>query len=443
MVDSLPLDSFCATYKAILTDVMTKDVTCPPEITLDRTSCLVIDGQALVVALGKPSGVSNFGELGDAFVLNVSHAGRSFDRIDVTFDRYRETSIKAGTRKKRSKHSRPIRRVVEDSSVPIPNNWNDFLAVPANKADLADFLSKHLIANAPPGKTLVVSGGFQREDEVWTSDPELDIHLLEASHEEADTRLVLHCMHTDAESVVVSARDTDVLVLLLAHFPKMNCRKLWMKAGTSKRRKYIPVHDIRHNLPFSNSVFETLIPFHAITGCDTVSYFAGHSKKTAWKLFTTDNHLLKDLGTGELTQNTMKDAEQFVCKLYNVQEVASCDNARVKLFFKCKSQDALPPTSDALQFHVQRAHFQSMVWMQATNPQPVLPSPATMGWTMEGGQLSPKLVSLAPIPQSCKDIVACGCTKGCKSQSCTCRKGKLTCTGACKCVDSDNICMNK
>lgn len=138
--------------KTVLTYVMTKDVTCPTEITLDGTSCLVIDGQALVVVLGKPSGVTHF----------VSNTGRSFNRNEVTFDRYRETSIKAATRKKRSKHARPVRRVVEDSSVPIPNNWNDFLAVPANKADLADFLSKHLITNAPPGKTLVVAGGFHR-----------------------------------------------------------------------------------------------------------------------------------------------------------------------------------------------------------------------------------------------------------------------------------------
>ena len=74
----------------------------------------------------------------------------------------------------------------------MPNNWNDFLAVPANKADLADFLSIYLIINAPPGKILVVAGGFQREDQVWTSDNELDIHMLEARHEEADTRMILH-----------------------------------------------------------------------------------------------------------------------------------------------------------------------------------------------------------------------------------------------------------
>ena len=84
--------------KAVLTDVLTKYVACLPEMTLDGTSCLVIDGQTLVVALGKPSGVTNVGEFGDAFVKLVTHAGSSFNRIDFTFDRYRETSIKAATR---------------------------------------------------------------------------------------------------------------------------------------------------------------------------------------------------------------------------------------------------------------------------------------------------------------------------------------------------------
>ena len=237
-----------------------------------------------------------------------------------------------------------------------------------------------------------------------TSDLVLDFHLLEASHEEADTRLVLHCMHTNAESVVVSVRDTDILVLLPAHFHNLNCKKIWMKAGISKHRKYIPLHDIRQNLSFSNAVFETLIQFHAIRSCDTVSYFAGHGKKTTWKFSTTDSHLPKDLGKRELTQDTKKGAEKFVCKLYNVRELSSCDNARVLLPMQI-SRSPIPPTTDALRFHVQRAHYQSIVWRQAINPQPVLPSPATMGWGIEDGKLSPKLMSLPPIPESSKDIV--------------------------------------
>jgi len=98
--------------KSVLLEVTTQGVTCPAEVTIDGTSCLVIDGQALVISLGKPAGITNFGELADAFVKLVMHVGRCFDRIDVTFDRYRDTSIKAGTRTKRSKHARLIRRII-------------------------------------------------------------------------------------------------------------------------------------------------------------------------------------------------------------------------------------------------------------------------------------------------------------------------------------------
>ncbi|MGH0136162.1 UNVERIFIED_CONTAM: hypothetical protein FKN15_025588, partial [Acipenser sinensis] len=163
------------------------------------------------------------------------------------------------------------RRLVEDGSVPVPSNWTDFLAVTANKADLACFSSNHLITNAPAEKN--ISSCWWIPERRRTSNPDLDIQKLQANHEEADTRLVLHYMHTSGKSVVESACDTDVLVLLVAHFHKMKCKNMWMKAGTAKQRKYIPVHEIRQ-LSFTKPVFEALLPFHAITGCDSVSYFS-------------------------------------------------------------------------------------------------------------------------------------------------------------------------
>ena len=319
----------------------------------------------------------------------------------------------------------------------------DFLAVPANKTDLACFISNYLIANAPANKSIVVSGGFVKEDEVKTTDPNLNINCLKATHEDADTRLILHCIHANVENVVVSSRDTDVLVLLVGHYDKMSGKKIWMKAGTSRSPKYIPVHEIRQALSLTPTAIDSLLAFHAITGCDTVSFLVGHSKKSAWKVFISDGHLLKDLGRGELTEEVVRDAEKFVCKVYNVSEVNSCNEARVVLFCKCKTQDELPPTTDALHFHIQRAHYQSMIWRQASEPNPPLPSPTTMGWRMENGQLVPILTSLAPIPDACQEIVSCGCTKGCISQRCTCKKSKLMCSGACRCSNSEGICMNR
>ena len=91
-----------------------------------------------------------------------------------------------------------------------------------------------------------------------------------------------------------------------------------------------------------------LIPFNALTGGDTISHFAGHSNRMVWKVFLTDNCLIKDLGTGVLTSTKLKDAEAFVFKLYNVAETRSCDQAHVKLVCKSKSPEALPPTTDVL-----------------------------------------------------------------------------------------------
>ena len=207
----------------------------------------------------------------------------------------------------------------------------------------------------------------------------MQLDSLKGRHEEADTRMILHCVHTNAASVVVVARDTDVLILLLAHFSKMPCARLWMKAGTMKNRKFIPIHAIHAELQFTQSTLESILPFHALTGCDTVSYLAGHSKKTAWDVFLTDNHLISDLGKNDFKGETIKSVEKFVCKIYKCSSAESCDEARAIMFSKCLSPDKLPPTSDALLFHIQRAHYQSSVWRQANTTNPNLPNPTESG----------------------------------------------------------------
>ena len=49
-------------------------------------STLVVDGQALVMALGRPSEYNTFDDFADKFVKAVLVTGNDFDRIDVTFD---------------------------------------------------------------------------------------------------------------------------------------------------------------------------------------------------------------------------------------------------------------------------------------------------------------------------------------------------------------------
>ena len=94
----------------------------------------MIDGQALIIAMGKPLACKTFGQLADMFVDRVLCASSRYDRVDVVFDRYREESIKAFTRQRRSKTCRPLRRLIENREVPLPANWANFTALSDNKA---------------------------------------------------------------------------------------------------------------------------------------------------------------------------------------------------------------------------------------------------------------------------------------------------------------------
>jgi hypothetical protein len=430
--------------KAILAQVLTETIPCPPEIEateLGDESTLIIDGQALVIAIGKPKEAATFGDLADVFVRAVLQGGASFHRVDVLFDRYYEASIKGRTRERRGQGSRAIRRLIEGRDVPLPSKWESFMAHPDNKADLARFISQQLMLKAPTNKIIVVAGGFSDEERAESSDQSVDTDKLEAKHEEADTRMILHCVESSASSIVVAATDTDVLVLLLAHFHRISCNKVWLKAGTAKKRKYIPIHAIVEQLS-SQEMLETLPAFHALTGSDTTSYLAGHSKKTCWKVFRQHHGLLKHLGEGNLDEDSITNAELFICKVYNIPHVDKVDKARSIMFTKAQATEKLPPTTDALSFHIKRTHYQALVWRQAHIQYPKLPPPETMGWKLEEASLVPILMSLPPIPESCMELITCNCTTRCMSALCKCKKSHLPCTRACKCRTTNDTCSN-
>jgi hypothetical protein len=291
-----------------------------------------------------------------------------------------------------------------------------------------------LILRAPHDKTVVVAGGFRDEERVESSNPEVSSENLQAKHEEADTRVILHCVQSDASSIVVAARDTDILVMLISNFHQMKCPHVWLKSGTAKKRKYLPVHTIVDTLKLDPPVLEIMPAFHALTGSDTTSFLAGHSKKTSFKVFVENSNLLKNLGKN-LDEQTIHDAESFVCKIYGCSDMTSVNEARAHLFTKGNKPEKLPPTSDALNKHIQRSHYQALVWRQAAVQYPELPKPETMGWTLVDGELRPVLMSLPPVPASCMEL-SCACSTRCITARCKCRKARMGCTAACKCSDT-------
>ncbi|KAG7163709.1 hypothetical protein Hamer_G002941 [Homarus americanus] len=131
-------------------------------------------------------------------------------------------------------------------------------------------------------KQLVVTDKKQ----VLTVPPRKDTaNLAPCNHEEADTRMRVHAadaLECGHRRILIRTVDTDVVILAVALANERSevLDELWFTFGTGKNRRYIAAHQIAKALGPEKS--RALAVFHAITGCDTVSAFAGHSKKAAW-----------------------------------------------------------------------------------------------------------------------------------------------------------------
>ena len=179
----------------------------------------------------------------------------------------------------------------------------------------------------------------------------------------------------------MSARETDVLLLLIAHCDHVQSNNLWLMAGTAKYRS-ISTRETYDTLS-ENSV-PALLPYHSLTGCYRTSYFFGKSKQATWCKFQQHWNLLPTLGECELTDLKLHDAEKFVCRMYNFDQVDTTDEVRIALFFKVNKLEHMPPTSNALRFHLMRSLYQALVWKQAIYTDPALPQPQEMRWQLDG-----------------------------------------------------------
>ncbi len=133
-------------------------------------------------------------------------------------------------------------------------------------------------------KQLVITDG-----EKVVSKPALSgVDLLSpCSHEEADSRMLLHASHAARQGhqkMLIRTVDTDVVVLAISvvqHLPAGT--ELWLAFGVGKGFRYLPAHEMAAGLGPQKA--RALPMFHAQTGCDTVSSFAGHGKKSAWAVW--------------------------------------------------------------------------------------------------------------------------------------------------------------
>ena len=62
----------------MLAKILTQQVEKPANVAVDEASCLLIGGQALVIAIGKPPGIKTFGDFANIFTKTVFKMGAKY-----------------------------------------------------------------------------------------------------------------------------------------------------------------------------------------------------------------------------------------------------------------------------------------------------------------------------------------------------------------------------
>ncbi|KAJ8390648.1 hypothetical protein AAFF_G00102540 [Aldrovandia affinis] len=335
------------TNKAVLARELEKQVL--PAETIPGPSATIIDGMSLVQKM--KGNDQTFSQRAASALTQILHEGARSQRIDVVFDVYQEDSIKNAKRANRGCTTGiQFRNIAPGHRI---QQWRKFLSSSANKANLIRFLVAEWktpkLRERLNDKQLYVAS--EESCLHITKDQWAEVAGLQSNQEEADTRMTLHAAHATEEgycAVVVTADDTNVLLLCLAFSADISC-PLFQNCRTKNRVRYLDITKLRQAL--GDCVCNAVIGMYAYTGCDTLSAFAGRGKLRALKLIMRSEHFqevfLKLGQSGELSMDLFEKLQAFTCKLYTASTTTEDINtARHQLFCAQRGElesSQLPP----------------------------------------------------------------------------------------------------
>ena len=310
--------------------------------------------------------------------------------------------------------------------------WKQFLAIAENKSHLAALYIEYMKEKkgnlTTANQSLYVSGGEDEDGTMITRSAVLPALDIISNQEEADTRLVLHACaaaNTGAKVIVVCSPDTDVLLLLLHHWPTINAEVYFLTGKGGKyttASRYIPVHTLYNSL--TKLQYSLLLPLCCITGCDTVSAFFDKGKKKGFKLMMKDAAQFEPCATlGDclmLEESQISAAAKFVCRLYGDTKCSSLNELRCQKAEKGVPVRKIPPTQDSFMLHLQRTMYQLYIWKHAHIPIINIPTATDYGYEeAQDGTLTPKMMTQQEAVPELLNIVVCDCEGSC-ILNCTC-----------------------
>ena len=134
-------------------------------------------------------------------------------RIDVVFDIYKQISIKNVERSKRAASGSDGIKYKNILPAYKVKSWSKLLSVTSNKIEIVKFLLLQWTNPEFRSKLVDRTMYVTSEDQCWklTSSTSELVPELQCSHEEADTRIVLHVQHASGKCII-HCDDTDVFI---------------------------------------------------------------------------------------------------------------------------------------------------------------------------------------------------------------------------------------
>ena len=203
-------------------------------------------------------------------------------------------------------------------------------------------------------------------------------NMVDCSHEEADTHMMIHLEHAlsnGAHNIAIDSGDTDVLIIVLGLYHQLRAKYNFIDVilDFSEKRRF-SIDTLAQGL--GEAKCQALPFFHALTGCDTTSAFKNISKKKGYetlsKLYTEvqatfATFLFNPFREISIDSAEFKVIQRFVVLLYaKTSQHRLVNDARLELYFQnSQNLERIPPTADALLNHVKRAIFQTGIWGSA------------------------------------------------------------------------------
>ena len=232
--------------------------------------------------------------------------------------------------------------------------------------------------------------------------------VLFSSQEEADTRIVPHCLNIstslpESGSIIVRSPDTDVLVLLTKYCKEIK-NKILFDTGMGNKRRILCVNDIVQNK--GKDVCSILPALHCFTGCDTTSTFVRRGKNAPPKLVEKNHQCIPILARigqeRQCSESLINDMEACTCAIYGGTIYSNVNKLRYDIFLRKYSSSSgsivinvsdgtdmslLPPCRSALEMHIRRVNYQVFIWVHAHENSPEIQTIQDSGWKLSRGDI--------------------------------------------------------